>query len=108
MDDSMRCRGMRDMLPPQMRRFRRIEQAFREVCQGWGYEEVRTPTIAHLHLFTSAGTLSPPMLRRGSSSLDWEGGSGERVVRRPDCTIPAARLYVEEMSDRKAAKLFYV
>ena len=108
MEDCIRCRGMRDMLPPEMRRFRRIEQAFREVCQGWGYEEIRTPTIEHLHLFTSAGTLSPQMLGRVYSFLDWDGWSGERVVLRPDSTIPAARLYVEEMSDRKAAKLFYV
>ena len=108
MDDSMRCRGMRDMLPPEMRRFRRIEQAFREVCQGWGYEEVRTPAIEHLHLFTSAGTLSPQMLGRVYSFLDWDGWSGERVVLRPDSTIPVARLYVEEISDRQVAKLFYV
>jgi len=44
---SMRCRGMRDVLPAEMRRFRRIEDAFRRVCQGWGYEEVRTPTIEY-------------------------------------------------------------
>lgn len=108
MKQSMRCRGMRDTLPPEMRRFRRIEQAFREVCQGWGYEEIRTPTIEHLHLFTAAGTLSPQMLGRVYSFLDWDGWSGERVVLRPDSTIPAARLYVQEMNDRKVAKLFYV
>jgi len=99
---------MRDILPDEMRRFRRVEQAFREVCLGWGYEEVRTPTIEHLHLFTSTGTLSPQMLGRVYSFLDWDGWSGERVVLRPESTIPAVRLYVQEMRDRKAAKLFYV
>src|SRR3989304_3132737 len=94
MDHSMRCRGMRDILPSEMRRFRRIEQAFREVCQGWGYEEVRTPTIEHLHLFTSAGTLSPQTLGRVYSFLDWDGWSGERGGPRPGSTIAAARLYV--------------
>ncbi len=108
MHQSMRCRGMRDVLPAEMRRFRRIEDAFRRVCQGWGYEEVRTPTIEHLHLFTSAGTLSPQMLGRVYSFLDWDGWSGERVVLRPDSTIPAARLYVEALKGRPLAKLFYV
>ncbi len=107
MNRSMRCRGMRDMLPPEMRRFRRIEEAFREVCQGWGYDEVRTPTIEHLHLFTSAGTLSPQALGRVYSFLDWDGWSGERVVLRPDSTIPTARLYVEAMREARWAKLFY-
>lgn len=105
--DSMRCRGMRDILPPEMERFRRVEKAFRAVCLGWGYGEIRTPTIEHLHLFTAAGTLSPQMLGRVYSFLDWDGWSGERVVLRPDSTIPAVRLYAEHMVDAPA-RLFYV
>src|SRR3990170_5824706 len=90
-EESLRCRGMRDLLPAEMRRFRLVETAFREVCLGWGYEEVRTPVIEHLHLFTTVGTLSPRMLGRVYSFLDWDGWSGERVVLRPDSTIPTAR-----------------
>lgn len=107
MTDSMRCRGMRDMLPADMERFRRIEAAFRDVCLGWGYGEIRTPTIEHLHLFTATGTLSPQMLGRVYSFLDWDGWSGERVVLRPDSTIPAVRLYAEQMAGAPA-RLFYV
>ena len=108
MEDSMRPPGMRDMLPADMERFRRIESAFRTACLGWGYREVRTPTIERLHLFTAAGTLSPQMLERVYSFLDWDGWSGERVVLRPDSTIPVARLYVEKLNDTEVAKLFYV
>ncbi len=108
MSDSMRPPGMRDWLPDDMARFRRIEQAFRDVCLGWGYEEVRTPTIEHLHLFTSAGTLSPQMLGRVYSFLDWDGWTGERVVLRPDSTIPVARLYAENEDPGAVKKLFYV
>lgn len=96
------------MLPVDMERFRRIELAFRDVCLGWGYEEVRTPTIEHLYLFTSAGTLSPQMLDRVYSFLDWDGWSGERIVLRPDSTIPTVRLFSEQMPDRDSARLFYV
>jgi histidyl-tRNA synthetase len=99
---------MRDMLPHDMERFRRIEDAFRSVCQGWGYDEIRTPTIEQMHLFTSAGTLSPQMLGRVYSFLDWDGWSGERVVLRPDSTIPTVRLFVENMAERTVAGLFYV
>ena len=106
--DSMRSRGMRDVLPDEMRRFRRVEEAFRSSCLGWGYEEVRTPVLEHLHLFTSAGTLSPQMLGRVYSFLDWDGWSGERVVLRPDSTIPSVRLYVEAHDGSAVAKLFYV
>jgi histidyl-tRNA synthetase len=108
MEDSMRPPGMRDMLPADMERFRVIESAFRTACLGWGYREVRTPTIERLHLFTAAGTLSPQMLERVYSFLDWDGWSGERVVLRPDSTIPVARLYVEKLKEAHIAKLFYV
>jgi len=91
-----------------MERFRYIEEIFRSCCLAWGYREIRTPTLEYLHLFTSTGTLTPDMLSRTYSFLDWDGWSGERVVLRPDGTIPAARLYIESLSGLRPAKLFYV
>ncbi len=103
-----RCKGTKDLSPEEMRGFRLIEGVFRDCCLKWGYEEVRTPTIEYLHLFTSTGTLTPSRLRRVYSFLDWDGWSGERVVLRPDGTIPIARLYIDTMEGRGLAKLFYV
>lgn len=102
-----RCKGTRDLSPAEMSRFRRIEAVFRDYCLGWGYEEVRTPTLEYLHLFTSTGTLTPGMLGRVYSFLDWDGWSGERVVLRPDGTIPVARFYIDARG-KGQAKLFYV
>jgi len=103
-----RCKGTQDLSPEQMRRFRMIEGVFRDGCLKWGYEEVRTPTLEYLHLFTSTGTLTPNRLGKVYSFLDWDGWSGERVVLRPDGTIPIARLYVDAMEGGELAKLFYV
>ena len=103
-----RCKGTRDLSPEEMAAFRLIERVFIECCLKWGYHEVRTPTIEYLHLFTSAGTLTPGMLGKVYSFLDWDGWSGERVVLRPDGTIPVARLYVDSLGDKGLAKLFYV
>jgi len=99
---------MRDLLPADMVRFRRVESAFRDVCLGYGYGEVKPPTIEYLQLFTALGTLTPGMVGRVYSFLDWDGWSGERVVLRPDCTIPVARLYVENLSPQSPERLFYV
>ena len=103
-----RCKGTKDLSPEEMRRFRLIEGVFRDCCLKRGYEEVRTPTLEYLHLFTSTGTLTPSRLGKVYSFLDWDGWSGERVVMRPDGTIPIARLYVDTMADKELAKLFYV
>jgi histidyl-tRNA synthetase len=105
---TQRCKGTRDLSPAEMAAFRLIEGAFRDACLNWGYKEVRTPTLEYLHLFTSVGTLTPGMLGRVYSFLDWDGWSGERVVLRPDGTIPVARLYIDSLEKEKLAKLFYV
>ncbi|MFC1592546.1 ATP phosphoribosyltransferase regulatory subunit [Candidatus Omnitrophota bacterium] len=101
-------KGTRDLIPEEMSRFRLIEAIFRDSCLKWGYEEVRTPTLEYLHLFTSTGTLTPNMLGKVYSFLDWDGWSGERVVLRPDGTIPVARLYIDSGEGRRLAKFFYV
>ncbi len=101
-----RCKGTRDLSPDEMTRFRLVEGVFRDCCLKWGYGEVRTPTLEYLHLFTSTGTLTPSMLGKVYSFLDWDGWSGERVVLRPDGTIPVARLYTDCLEG--IAKLFYV
>ena len=103
-----RCKGTRDLSPEEMARFRLIEGTFRDCCLKAGYQEVRTPTLEYLHLFTSTGTLTPGTLGRVYSFLDWDGWSGERVVLRPDGTIPVARLYIDTMEKKGLAKLFYV
>ena len=103
-----RCKGTRDLSPEEMARFRLIEGAFRDCCLKWGYDEIRTPTLEYLHLFTSTGTLTPSRLNKVYSFLDWDGWSGERVVLRPDGTIPVARLYIDSMEEKELAKLFYV
>jgi histidyl-tRNA synthetase len=103
-----RCRGCRDLVPQEMLKFRLAESVFIDTALKWGYEEVRTPTLEFLHLFTATGTLTPGMLGQVFSFLDWDGWSGERVVMRPDGTIPVARLYIDSLSDREVARLFYV
>jgi histidyl-tRNA synthetase len=103
-----RCKGTRDLSPEEMAAFRLIEGTFRDCCLKWGYGEVKTPTLEYLHLFTATGTLTPSMLGRVYSFLDWDGWSGERVVLRPDGTIPVARLYIDSMKGKELAKLFYI
>ena len=103
-----RCKGCSDLSPLQMASFRRIESVFRESCRTWGYNEVRTPTLEYLHLFTATGTLTPGKLGRVYSFLDWDGWSGRRVVLRPDATIPVVRYYIEGLGGSGTARLCYV
>jgi histidyl-tRNA synthetase len=100
-----RCKGMRDLSPAEMKVFRYVQGVYRDSFIKWGYREVMTPTIEYLHLFTSAGTLTPGMLGKVYSFLDWDGWSGERIVLRPEGTIPVARMYADKMQG--LARLYY-
>jgi histidyl-tRNA synthetase len=100
-----RCKGMRDLSPAEMKVFRYVQSIYRDSFIKWGYHEVMTPTIEYLHLFTSAGTLTPGMLGKVYSFLDWDGWSGERIVLRPEGTIPVARMYADKMQG--LARLYY-
>lgn len=102
-----KCKGFKDLTPDDMRAFRLVEDTFRDCCLGWGYDEIRTPTLEYLYLFTSVGTLTPNMLEKVYSFLDWDGWSGERVVLKPDGTIPTARYYINN-NISGLARLFYV
>lgn len=106
--DGLRSQGMRDLGPEAMRRFRAVERAFLDVTSSRGYQEIRTPAIEPLHLFTATGALSPQLLDRVYSFLDWDGWSGERVVLRPDGTVPAARWYEQRWQTAEPARLCYV
>ncbi len=109
LDDGMRSRGMRDLGPEAMRQFRAVERVFLDTVSARGYQEIRTPTIEPLHLFTATAALSPALLDRVYSFLDWDGWSGDRVVLRPDATVPAARWYEQRWQDSvEPARLCYV
>ncbi|MCL2475237.1 MAG: histidine--tRNA ligase family protein [Chloroflexi bacterium] len=101
-----KCKGFNDLTGNDMTRFRCVEDIFRLCGEEWGYEEIRTPALEYLHLFTQAGTLTPGMLRRAYSFLDWDGWTGSRVVMRPDSTIPAVRHYINEYSEGVARFIY--
>lgn len=111
-EPASRVSGMRDLGPSAMATFRAVERVFLDVAKRAGYLEIRTPTVEPLHLYTSSGALSPQLLDRVYSFLDWDGWSGERVVLRPDATVAAARWFVEQASEgalpEATARLAYV
>jgi len=106
--EALRSRGMQDLDPATLASFRATERIFLEVTAGAGFEEIRTPTLEPLHLYTSSGALSPQLLDRVYSFLDWDGWSGERVVLRPDSTVPAARWFEEHRVANEPSRLCYV
>lgn len=97
-----------DLLPQDIVKFRTIEEEFFKRCRHFGYEEIKSSTIEPLYVFTASDALTPELLKKVYSFLDWGGYSGERVVLRPDCTISTIRYYLDNLSHKSQVKLSYV
>tara|TARA_Y100001970_G_scaffold294137_1_gene447414 strand:+ start:2191 stop:2958 length:768 start_codon:yes stop_codon:yes gene_type:complete len=87
--------------------YQSIENDFRTFLINKNFTEIRTATIQPLNLYTAAGTLTPNMLHETYSFLDWDGWSGERIVLRPDVTVPAAQWYLDNIPEEEG-RLFYI
>ncbi len=96
-------RGTRDFLPSEMKKRRMVEGMMRKVFEKYGYEEVATPTIENLELFT---------LKSGEQIMDeiyaFEDKSGRKIALRPELTAPVIRMYVEKLQmETKPLKFYY-
>ncbi len=97
-----------DLLPEDIIKFRKVETVFLARCRQFGYREIKTSTIEPLHIFTAAGALSPELLKKVYSFLDWGGWSRERVALRADSTISAARYYLDNLREDRHVKICYI
>ena len=44
-------KGTKDTLPSQVYRWHYVEKKFSEICEKYGYKEIRTPILDHQELF---------------------------------------------------------
>ncbi|MCD6448530.1 MAG: histidine--tRNA ligase [Thermoplasmata archaeon] len=96
-------RGTRDFTPEEMKKRRWLERKMRGVFERYGYEEIATPTIEHLELFT---------LKSGEGIIEetyaFEDKAGRKLALRPELTAPVMRFYVERFQmEAKPLKFYY-
>ncbi|MBI4336121.1 MAG: histidine--tRNA ligase, partial [Candidatus Omnitrophica bacterium] len=101
-------RGMPDILPDEIKKWRHAEDAARTLFRQHGYEEIRTPLLEETALFNrSIGEETDIVQKQMYSFLD----RGQREVSlRPEGTAPIARAYIEHGLGRaqETVKLYYI
>jgi len=97
-----RPRGTRDFSPSEMGKRRQVESQFRLVCERFGFNEIATPTIENLALFTTKS--GPSVIEETYAFKD----KGDRdIALRPEFTPSVVRMYINEMQKvPKPIKLF--
>ena len=101
-------KGTQDVVPAQSYRWQIIEQIMRDVCNLYGYREVRTPTFEHTELFLrSVGDTTDVVQKEMYTFLD----KGERsITLKPEGTAGAARAFLEGklFAEPLPCKMYYI
>jgi histidyl-tRNA synthetase len=97
-------RGMRDFMPKDAEKMRRVEEVSRELSKLYGYEEIITPVVETYDLL-SAKTGEEIRQRM----YTFEDLGGRKVALRPEFTASVARLVATKMKNEpKPMRLFSV
>ncbi len=94
--------GVKDYLPPQARKKRRIEKISSDILEKWGYEEVIAPSFEYLETFIKSG--QPGFAEKVFKFFDRQGGV---MALRPDITTSIARMVATHYSEHSMPLRFY-
>jgi histidyl-tRNA synthetase len=84
-------KGTFDVLPDEVGRWQRLEQAFRSTVELHGYSEIRTPVIELMDLFVRSVGETTEMVEKQMFTFP---RSDEVIALRPEGTAGVARAYV--------------
>lgn len=84
--------GMRDILPPDSARWRRLHNIFADTVEAAGYGQVMTPLIEDLGVFTRIGDATDVVTKE---MYDFHDKGERHVSLRPEVTASVCRAYAE-------------
>lgn len=101
-------RGTKDILPNESYNWQYLEELFREVCEKFGYKELRTPTFEHTELFERGVGETTDVVQKEMYTFEDRGGRS--ITLKAEGTAPAARLFIENKlyADQQPTKVFYI
>jgi len=100
-------KGTEDLLPKDSYKWHFLEKKFKNICDNYGYKEIRVPTFEHTELFErGVGDTTDVVEKQMYTFLD----KGERsVTLRPEGTASVARAYLQNnlYADVLPLKMWY-
>jgi len=101
-------RGTNDILPSETPKWQYVEAKFREICAGYNYREIRTPTFEDTGLFTRSIGEATDIVSKEMYTFTDRGGRS--VTLRAEGTAPVVRAYVEHSlgAETPLSKLYYI
>src|ERR687889_2215076 len=100
------ARGTQDLLPPVMRRHRKVADTAREVAERYGFAEMATPIFEFTEVFARPIGEATDIVAKEMYTFTDRGG--EEVTLRPEATAGIARAVISNgLVQQAPLKFFY-
>lgn len=86
-------KGTEDLLPQDSYKWQYLEKNFKEICDSFGYKEIRVPTFEHTELFERGVGDTTDVVEKQMYTFNDKGGRS--VTLRPEGTASVARSYLQ-------------
>jgi len=99
-------KGTKDIMPSQVYKWHYVEKKFAEICDKYGFKEIRTPIFEHTELFTRGVGDTTDIVQK--EMYTWEQAKRSLTLR-PEGTSPVVRAFVEHKlyADVQPSKFYY-
>lgn len=101
-------KGTKDVLSTESYKWQYLEKNFREVCERYGYKEIRTPVFEHTELFERGVGETTDVVQK--EMYTFEDKAGRSITLKPEGTAPVVRAFIEHklFSSAMPLKFFYI
>ncbi len=101
-------KGTKDLLPQDSYKWHYVENIIKELCDSFGYKEIRTPVFEHTELFERGVGDTTDVVQKEMYTFEDKGNRS--ITLRPEGTASAARSYIENSlyADPQPIKMYYL
>ena len=101
-------KGTKDILPEQVYKWQYVEEKFAELCERYGFKEIRTQVFEHTELFQRG--LGDPTDIFQKEMYNFEDHGQRSITLKPEGTSPAVRAFIEhkQYAEVQPTKYYYV
>jgi histidyl-tRNA synthetase len=101
-------KGFKDILPPETKIWRMLEERARKVLEGFGFSEIRVPILEKTDLFSRSIGEETDIVEK--EMYTFEDRSGDSITMRPEATASIVRAYIEHKmyAVDPIAKLYFI
>ena len=100
-------KGTKDIMPDQVYKWHYVEKKWKEICERYGFKEIRTPMFEHTELFQRGIGDTTDVVQKEMYTFNDHGGRS--ITLKPEGTSPAVRAFLEHKTyaEVQPTKIYY-